>query len=397
MEQPHARLNKAIAVILFLMTTGLSLLSQLPRILDSGLASILKLVWILPFSFLLFTSPHLFLSNKLQHFYFFTFVMVILAFACQMATGYKYFGPDINNFAIALLVTIVSYIFWKQYGSNYVMQNICIVVLICGTLLALQVYFDYLRDFDITEKSYAYDAKNSVGQILLCCATVIFMFYTPKDKRIKITSYLFAVVILIVMVETKSRATILSALYIAYYFTFKYVSKKIRIIIITLSIGAIAFIMLNETAYKIVMESIIYAGRDSSDINSLSSGRLLYFAIALKLIPQHPWFGSGDYYVDCMPLNILTEFGIVGITIVLTFLTFVFWQLWKKRKMDKIHTFTYVLFVSFLINSLLEAQPPFGPGMKCFIMWMYYGFTLANTTNNNDSLHSRSIAQVKKQ
>ena len=40
----------------------------------------------------------------------------------------------------------------------------------------------------------------------------------------------------------------------------------------------------------------------------------------------------------------------------------------------------YVLYMSFLINALFEAYPPFGPGVKCFILWMVYGFALAEAT-----------------
>lgn len=395
MEHPFVKLNKTIAVILFLATIGLSLLSQLPRVLDAGLDVILKLIWILPFGYMILTSPQQFLNNKLQPFYIFVFTMVLFCFTCQMATGNKYFGPDINNFAISLLVTVVSYIFWQQYGSTTILKAICVVLLIGGTLLALQVYVDYLRDADITERSYAYGAKNSVGQILLCCATAILMFYKTKNKYISTISRVLAVIMLIVMVETKSRATLVSALYIAYYFTFKYINTKAKITIIALSFLTITYIFLNENAYNVIIESIVFGGRDASDANSLSSNRLIYFAIALQLIPRHLWIGAGDYYVDCMPLNILTEFGIFGLTVVLLFLTLIMRQLWKQRKTDKLHTFTYVLFISFLLNSLFEAQPPFGPGMKCFILWMFYGFTLASS-KKNESLLTDTIATTEK-
>lgn len=374
-------INKHIAVVLFLLTVSLSLLSQLPVMLDSGASNILKLVWILPFCFLLLTSPQLFLSNKMQPFYIFVFAMVLYCFACHMATGNTYFGPDINNFAISLLVTLVSYIFWKQYGSPSVMQGICIVMLICGILLSFQIYFDYLRDADIMSNTYAYENKNSIAQILLCCATTILMFYRPKDKRITIISYILVALMLIVMIMTKSRATLVSALYIVYYFTFKYLNRKTRIIIIAISTLALAYITLNADIYKVIMEGIVMGGRDASDINSLSSNRILLFGIALKLIPQHPWIGSGDYYVDCMPLNILTEFGIIGLTVVVLFLLHLYRQLNKQRKNDKIRTTAYVLFIAFLLNALFEAQPPFGPGMKCFILWMFVGFSFAKTNN----------------
>ena len=30
-----------------------------------------------------------------------------------------------------------------------------------------------------------------------------------------------------------------------------------------------------------------------------------------------------------------------------------------------------------MLNSLFEAKPPFGPGIKCFLLWLMLGFSLA--------------------
>lgn len=374
-----ANINKKIAVILFLATIMLSLLSQLPAVLDSGADKIFKLVWILPFGFLLATSPHLFISNKLLPFYLFVFTITLYCFACQMATGNLYLGSDINNIAICLLVTIVSYIFWQQYGNDSIIKGLCIIMIVGGALLALQVYSGYLRDADITSNSYAYDAKNSVAQILLCCGFIILLLFSPNNKNIFIAGRIIAISILVVMVMTRSRATLLSAFYIVYYYTFRYGNKKLKTGIIILAILAVVLILLYPNIYDVIVQGILFGGRDSSDVNSLSSGRIFFFALALQKIPQSPWIGSGDYYVDCMPLNIMTEFGIIGLVMVLSFIAYIFAYLKKKQKKDKIHNAAYVLFISFLVNSIFEAQPPFGPGMKCFILWMFIGFSLANS------------------
>ena len=99
--------------------------------------------------------------------------------------------------------------------------------------------------------------------------------------------------------------------------------------------------------------------------------------IALQQIPQHPWVGSGDYYVDCMPLNILTQYGICGLSIIFLFLYYMFHKLKRAKQEDYIATMTYILFFAFFINSLLEARPPFGPGVRSFTLWMMFGFSLA--------------------
>ena len=125
------------------------------------------------------------------------------------------------------------------------------------------------------------------------------------------------------------------------------------------------------------MNGIILGGRDATDINSLSSNRVILFAIALQRIPQHPWLGSGDYYVDCMPLNMLTQYGVWGLTIVFIFLYYIFKTLLKSRPIHPITTIAYIIFMAFIINALFEARPPFGPGVKCFFVWLLLGISLA--------------------
>ena len=181
------------------------------------------------------------------------------------------------------------------------------------------------------------------------------------------------------MILLKSRATFVSALYILYYATLRKGNKKLKIAILTIGLLLCVFLLANANAYDVIVNGIVFGGRNSSDLNSLTSNRVILFAIALKLIPQHPWVGAGEYYVDCLPLNLLTEYGIIGLTIVITFLFYLFHSLNTKVK-TPLRMAAYVLYMSFLINALFEAYPPFGPGVKCFILWMVYGFALAEAT-----------------
>lgn len=175
----------------------------------------------------------------------------------------------------------------------------------------------------------------------------------------------------------RSRATLVSAFFLLYYFIFRKSNKKIRRWAIILSIITIAFILLNGDIYNTIINGVILGGRDATDVNSLSSNRVILFAIALQLIPQHPWIGSGDYYVDCLPLNLLTEFGLIGLFMFTTFILHLFIYTKQKRNINKLTSATYAIYISFLLNGLFEAYPPFGPGVKCFTLWMLLGFALA--------------------
>ena len=371
------RVNNIIGCTIFLLTIFVSLISQMPSLLDSGASNLLKLIWALPFLYLLLVAPQTYLSGKLFPFYLFVFTIESYCLICQLLTGNTYFGPDNFNFAISLLVTAISYSFWMHYGDNKILQIICGIMLLGGLMIAIQLYFNYLSQSDITNKTYAYGDKNSAGQILLSCAYLTFLFFNPQNKVFYWGSRGIAVILIIIMIMLRSRATLVSAAIMLGYYILTSNNKKLKWGLIILLVLGCGYIAINSNASEIILQGILMGGRDASDVDSLSSGRILMFSIALQLIPQHPWVGCGKYYVDCLPLNILTEFGIIGLTILLGFLTLLFITLRKEQNLSKIHQGAYVMYLSFLANALFEAQPPFGPGMKCFALWMLVGFALS--------------------
>lgn len=372
----HA-VNRYIAILTFLLAITGSLISQTPSLLESGYDQIFKLIWVLPFGYMCFTAPQTYLSNKLLPFYLFTFVFGLYCFTCQIFTGRQYLNEDLYNIAISLMMTMVSYSFWLHHGSQRVMQAIAFIMLIGGLGLSVVIYLNFLQNADITSNTYAYDEKNSIAQILLCCGYLSLIFITPSNKLLRWGSWLIVLIIFVVMAMNRSRATLLSACYIIYYYIFHSNNNKLKLWIIVLSVLFIGYLAISSNAYELIMKGIILGGRDATDMNSLSSNRLILFTIALQRIPQHPWLGSGDYYVDCMPLNMLTQYGVWGLTIVLIFLYYIFKTLLKSRPIHPITTIAYIIFMAFIINALFEARPPFGPGVKCFFVWLLLGISLA--------------------
>lgn len=369
--------NRYIATSLLLLAIFCSLFSQLPSVLDAGVDGPLKVMWVLPFAYMLLTAPQAFLSNRLMPFYAFTFVLTLYSFACQMATGQQYFTNDLYNIAISLVMTMTSYNYWLHHGTRSIMQLICVVMLGVSLLVSVELWRDFLSTSDIMSGEYAYGEKNSVGQIFLCTAFMVFGFFTPKNKTTYWGCRALAAVLVVVMFMLRSRATLLSAAYIVAFFVFRSDNKRLKLWIVSLALLAVGYLLISASAYDIIVNGIILGGRDATDMNDLSSNRLVLFAMALQLIPQHPWIGSGDYYVDCMPLNILTEYGVFGLAIVLTFCLYLFRSTRRSIHTDKICMSAYIIYMSFMVNAMLEARPPFGPGVKCFTLWMLYGFALA--------------------
>lgn len=363
--------------ILFFLAIFCSFLSQSPEVLDAGADGPLKFIWALPFLYQLITSPKVYLGNGLIPIYIFVFLFAFYCFSMQTFTDEKYIADDLYFMTISLLIIMASYNFWMSNRSKNTMYIICLIVLAMGVFLSFDIYQSKFQFGDLSNKQYAYAGKNSLAPILLCSALVLFLMFSPKNKLLFRGSRLIAIISLVVMVMLRSRATLLGAFYVVYYFIFKSSNKKVRIAVLALTLLSVLAILASGGIYDTVVNNIILGARDADDMNDVSSGRLMYFAIALDLIPRHPWIGAGDYYVDCMPLNILTEFGIFGLTIITLFLLYIYKSLSRLDKTNAIYQCAYILYMVFIINALFEARAPFGPGVKSFMLWMFYGFAMA--------------------
>lgn len=366
-----------MAKALYLLAVLCSMISQIPAVLDSGGDQYLKAVWVLPFLYLLLSNPRSYLKNELLFFYFFVFIFAYYCFVCDMFTDGKYFTEDLYNTAVSLLMTTVSFNFWKNHSSNGVLQAICLIFAVSGTILAINVYINFLQGASVTSATYAFSDKNSVAQILLCCVTFVLIFSQSSTRLMLWVNRFLALIMLFILILLRSRATFVSGLVIIGYYIFKSGNKRARYWFFIILSLVVMYIASNTSASDIIYNGIIMGGRDASDVNDVSSGRVFLVMIAIAQIPEHLWVGIGDYYVDCMPINILLQYGVVGVIIVFTFLFYLFRILKKHHKTGKICSTAYIIYLSFLVNALFEARPPFGPGVRSFTLWMLVGFALA--------------------
>ena len=84
-----------------------------------------------------------------------------------------------------------------------------------------------------------------------------------------------------------------------------------------------------------------------------------------------------------MPIAMVLQFGIFGAMIVLIFLAILTRKIVRFNRANQLHLVSYLLFIAMMLNSLFEAWPPFGPGVKCFMMWMMLGYSLAIGDKSN--------------
>lgn len=138
------------------------------------------------------------------------------------------------------------------------------------------------------------------------------------------------------------------------------------------------YILSNPSFYRTLVEGILFANRDSTDLNSLSSGRVEQLETCVDLFVSSPIIGIGNKYFDCFPIIILTQYGIMGAIIVFVFIANRIKEcVYKLDLNNQLDLCAFLLMMTYMLNSLFEAQPPFGPGVKCFPLWMIWGIMLS--------------------
>lgn len=366
---------------LFYIAIILSLLSQLPMVLETGLDRIFKFSWIPLTLVTLSRHPSDFINKKMIFFYLFIFVFGWLMLMLQATTGATYLvlGGDYYNIVVSFLIFINSYIFWKYNGTWKNYNRLVNLIIIGCLILGIVVYIFFLQFAEMTSTVYAYDAKNSLGQILFVGSIMALTNMRDITNRTHRLFLICSIIILITIIMLlKSRGTIICLFFVLAYYMTKYGTIKQRLGLIAIGCIVIIFIFFNSEAYNLIVVNIIFANRSVSSASSLSSGRTALIAKAIEIIDDNLLFGIGhSYFVDCMPISILLQYGIIVLIVVFAFLTYLAIKVSKLQKNNSIDLATFLVFWSFILNSLFEAYPPFGPGVKCFALWMLLGFVFA--------------------
>ena len=367
----------------FVLTLILSIFSQTPSVESINNVLFLKYAWIVPGVMLLLSDARSFQSKRVLWMYGFVGFFIIYLLCLQTFRGVIYIESDATNLVISMFISIVSFVFWKRFGSDRLMQIIIFTLVISSVIIAVIGYVRILQFVSVARLQYASIAKNSLGQILLCQVILLFAFWNTFNKRNKILYSMALVILILVMFLLKSRATLLGLFFVIGYYMFRSGNRKTRISLIVIIAAAIIVIMCVPRYYEIIVENIILANRGNSDVDRISSGRVTLLAEHISLIPENLLWGIGAKYMDCFPVMQLVQFGLFGALIMLSYMVKIITivlRLYKKETDNPAYVSLFLLLCVYLINSLFEAQAPFGPGVKCFILWMMFGFSIAQSS-----------------
>lgn len=363
------------------MTVFLTNLSQLPFFVQNGNIKILSYIpWILSIFYTLYMQKGtVYFGGKIYMFFLPSIVLAVCII--HEIKGNNGLGVFL---LMPIFMCVFIYLISVNVGNHLLkeeLNHLLFAYVISGVILTFSVFQQIVaKGFSWNNVVYAYASKNSVSQIILT-AIICALFLRGKSK--KAVSLFFDVVSVFMVVTLfmlKSRATLLGlVIVIISVFFLKEYGKGTKWLMFLVVLCFSLALMVDIDFRESFVENIIYANRDKNSLDALSSGRVAQISEFPSLFWEKPFLGHGQDYIECMMLDAFLETGIFGgLAINIMALVPMIYSIRQYRKKNQfIDAVLVISAICYYGNGLFEQQAPFGPGVKCYFLWMLFGISVA--------------------
>lgn len=389
MEKRVYKTNKFI-FYLFLLSIFLTNISQIPSFVGNPIFKLLSyLPWIcLLFFIMIYNGNKIYLGNG-RIFY----LAISIFFVCSLITmiGLDGFGVCLLQ---PILISVFIYIIAfnsASYITNKKFNVICKSYAISACIVAFFTFFEMLSNgFSWESGVYAYNSKNSVSQIIVSAILILLLNRQEIRRRYILFYDILIVFIFVTIVMLKSRASLLGLIVIIISILIsKQFGKNTKRLCVLISTIFLLLLVFNRDFYHFIVYDIAFAGRDASSLDSISSGRISIIQDFPKLFLDRPLLGYGKNYIECMQIDALYETGLVG-GVLINFLALMpLLYVFRMKKIKFYNDYNFVLLILsiiYYINSFFEQLAPFGPGVKCYFLWLVLGLAMRWNGDKNESI-----------
>lgn len=350
--------------------------TQLPIFHGNGLIKILLLVmWGMLLALLIINYIDI-LRIKFINLILLVLSFDILILVFQIVTGNNYLTSDfIYPLHLSIFILFVSY-FCGQVLNKECISKISNYIIISCFIVTIVIYFNNFYGVAWANSlTYIYSAKNSIAQItLVSCVLLIFIPNCGFNKVIKLLILLFNFMFIIML---KSRATLIGiGIVTAYFIYLKFKKSRNKIVTISLVVVILSYVITSDFFENFIIKKIILNNRENADLNTLTSGRADHLNYFFENFNDVFWVGGGNVYLESLPLSALMSYGIIAglILILLAFIPAFYLIRYKKiNKLLPLRNIVIILFLSMISNGIFEQLAPFGPGVKCYTLWLFTG------------------------
>ena len=364
-----------VSFFMFGFAIFLTIIGQLPVFSTRGITRIFSFVW------LFLVVPVVMLDYKFLLKQLFAILIIVSPFLLYLFIAlffkiYSFRFDATTEVFLSIYILLISACLGRFFKKIHLKVCLCIYYL-ASLIYAIIVYFSKLRGVDISGPMYAVSTKNSTGPILLIavfCAFYIFDKNNILHLLINIISFVFFVV-LIALMKTRTVLVALPFLVVA-IILFKIKNSFFKFLLIMVLVAVPIIILSVPQLYKTIVLDVLFNGR--TNLDDIFSGRLSSISNAFSTFK--PFLGSGNTYVDCMPVCFLLSYGVFGLISLLPFLTIPFLSLFSKEMRSRgLVFFATLITILFAFEFLFEGFGYIGPGARSFIFWMFAGFGFNST------------------
>ena len=321
-------------------------------------------------------------------------VYMLLYFLFTLNTFITGIINDVNAFGnhFFQIVTISTIIFnvAMRYGINFDkngLKRICIWYYFTTSIMSIPLYVFYLRGINLSSSIYEYDyGKNSIAVLLLCSLIIGFVLYDPNSRLKKIFKIISILLLLIDILYLRCRSSFLGVAFLFGSLSIysNKMTQKLRISVLLFLLGITVYFIVNPESFDMFLNQIVYAGRDFSDVSSLSSGRDQDIKQGLELFINAPFFGFGHAgtTIDCFYASALANYGLLACPLIVMAILPVIWSCLNLKNGEKVDLCFFIIAFSMFFISVFEEQAPFGPGSRCYILWLMWGILLQINDRN---------------
>lgn len=292
-----------------------------------------------------------------------------------------YFGSElVKVLAISVFVFFLGHLSGVSgilHGNEFRLIDTYILSTILVNIVVAQ---KYLLGQDLMSSYYAYTSKNELA-FLNVAALVMLLFYKSTFLKLQKwrTAVIFASTAFLVVCTAlmRCRSMLVCAFLLFGYSLFKsQTPKKLKHLLILLTVLFACLLLFNSNFYSLFMNGILFAGRNNTDFDSISSGRTIDVARGLSSFSENVFFGTGNTEtVDCFFVSAMMQFGLLpGLLIIFLGFYPMIWGRKNRENGNSLYTVMLLCNFVFLFGGLMEEQAPFGTGVRCYILWFLFGY-----------------------
>lgn len=244
--------------------------------------------------------------------------------------------------------------------------------------------------FEITAQ-YAVSGKNAICVTWAISAALIFwvLVWGIGSRVLRIIGGAVFSFLSICILYARGRTAFVALCVFCLILIFKRFSKgKATYLVPLIFLLAVLILVISQTdLLPQVLKDSFFANKDSSDLNSITSGRIELLSFAFDAIKTNPIMGVGNaiFSADSMgtdihnyPIRIIATYGIIGGLGILLFYSYmcvlVLRKFFEKKKPDFFDVGVYVSAL-LLVVSMGEPTQPLGPGTITAIAYIFLSFS----------------------